>query len=71
MTIGFGRWRLMVLRAGPPARRARRFFPMAEQASDGELAVLVGLSAALHHRRWWEVDAILYGPALSRPIPHT
>jgi hypothetical protein len=61
MTIVFGRRRLIVtLDTAAQSGRLPRL-PMAENASDAELARLKTISSAAEDRRRWEASAILYG----------
>ncbi len=60
MTIAFGRRRLIVSLIAAPPRKVLHI-PLAENASDDELARLNGLLAAGEDRRRWEADAVLYG----------
>jgi hypothetical protein len=61
MTIAIGRRRLILsLIVAPPRAKPIRL-PMAENASDQELAHLNHVFSVAEDRRRWEANAILYG----------
>lgn len=66
MTITFGRRRLILALEGAPRRRKPIDLPMAESATDAELARINALNASLADRTRWEVTSILYGGPLPR-----
>jgi hypothetical protein len=61
MMIALGRRRLILALVTTPPQPKRATFPMAENATDAELARLNQYSAIADDRRRWEVAAILYG----------
>ncbi|MEA2594003.1 MAG: hypothetical protein QOF01_472 [Thermomicrobiales bacterium] len=61
MTIAFGRRRLILsLIVAPPGPKLVDL-PMAQNATDDELARLNSTISAMEDRRRWEASAILYG----------
>jgi hypothetical protein len=61
MTIGIGKRRLVIsLVVSPPDTITDRY-PMAQAASDKELARLNGLRSANEDRARWEANAVLIG----------
>ncbi len=61
MTIAFGRRRLILSLIVAPSCPKAIDVPMAQNASDDELAHLNSTISALEDRRRWEASAILYG----------
>ncbi len=61
MTIALGRRRLILSLIVAPSCPKAFDLPMAQNATDGELAHLNSLNFALEDRRRWEASAILYG----------
>ena len=61
MMIALGRRRLILSLVTTPPQPKRTIFPMAENATDAELARLNQLAASADDRRRWEINAILYG----------
>jgi len=61
MMIALGRRRLILSLVTMPPQPKRAIFPMAENATDAELARLNHLMASADDRRRWEINAILYG----------
>lgn len=61
MMIALGRRRLILSLVTTPPQPKRIALPVAENATDAELARLNQYSATADDRRRWEVAAILYG----------
>ena len=61
MTIALGRRRLILSFITAPACPKQFDLPMAQNASDDELAHLRSLMSAQEDRRRWEASAILFG----------
>jgi hypothetical protein len=61
MTIAFGRRRLILSLIVAPSSPKTVDVPMAQNATDGELARLNSTISAMEDRRRWEASAILYG----------
>jgi hypothetical protein len=61
MRIAFGRRQLVVSIVNQPARTRNVEIPMAENATDQELARLNSLQNARLDRARWESNALLYG----------
>ncbi|HEY7034530.1 MAG TPA: hypothetical protein VH482_24550 [Thermomicrobiales bacterium] len=61
MTIAFGRRRLILSLVVVPSHAKSFEVPLAENATDRELARLNGAMRAAEDRVRWEVNAILYG----------
>lgn len=61
MTIALGRRRLILSLIVAPSFEKQFDLPMAQNATDAELAQLRSLNGAMEDRRRWEASAILYG----------
>jgi hypothetical protein len=61
MTFAIGRRRLILSLVSAPSVRKTVELPMAQNATDVELARLNSTIAAVEDRRQWEANAILYG----------
>jgi hypothetical protein len=61
MTIAIGRRRLILSLIVAPPQEKRISLPMAENASDQELARLNNVFSVAEDRRRWEANALLYG----------
>ena len=61
MTIALGRRRLILSLIVAPTCPKQFDLPMAQNATDSELAHLHNLNFAQEDRRRWEASAILYG----------
>jgi hypothetical protein len=61
MTIAIGRRRLILSLIVAPSTPKSLDVPMAENATDFELAHLTNALTAMEDRRRWEATAILYG----------
>jgi len=61
MTIALGRRRLIFSLIVAPACPKKFDLPMAQNATDGELAHLKNLTMFQEDRRRWEASAILFG----------
>jgi hypothetical protein len=61
MTIALGRRRLILSLIVAPSGQKSIDVPMAQNATDDELARLNSTISAMEDRRRWEASAILYG----------